>query len=483
MSTPSSSGPGSEYPDHPSRGEGAPHPSVHPTLPEHALPEPEGGPAVPAGRRKRWWQVLYIQVLIAVALGILTGHFFPGWAGTLKVLGDAFIGMVKMVIAPIIFCTIVHGIASTRNLGRIGVKAFIYFDVVSTLALIIGLVVVNYMQPGKGMNMTPEYLRSQSAADLEKVKKFVDDSKAHSMKDFFLDIIPHSYLEPFSNGKILQVLFIAILTGIALASLGERGHPALHVLDQVGAIAFAVMGLIVKVAPLGDFGAMAFTVGQFGLGSLAQLLYLMVGFYVTALIFIVVVLGSISWWAGFSIFRFISYIRDELLLVLGTSSSETALPGMMEKTRRLGCADSTVGFVIPSGYSFNLDGTNIYIAMAVLFLAQATNTHLSVWDQILVLGVAMVSSKGAAGVTGAGFVTLAATLAAVPQVPIESLAILLGIDRFMSECRALTNLVGNGVATVAISRWEGEVTPEQLNARMVHTGFGPAPRAVDKEVG
>ncbi|MEZ0295999.1 MAG: dicarboxylate/amino acid:cation symporter [Candidatus Methylacidiphilales bacterium] len=427
-------------------------------------------------KRKPWYQVLYIQVLIGVGLGILMGYLFPRHGAALEPLGTGFINMVKMIIAPIIFCTVVHGIASMtdiRRLGRIGVKALIYFEVVSTLALIIGLIVVNFMQPGKGMNVNIEQLRTEHAADIKKVAEYAEKSHEMDTVKFIMGIIPKTYISAFTGGDILQVLFVALLTGFAIASLGEKGKPALHVLDHAGAIAFAIMGIIVKAAPLAAFGAMAFTVGKFGIESLGPLVYLMLGFYITAACFVFGVLGTIAWFAGFSIFKFVYYIRDEILLVLGTSSSETALPGMMEKTRRLGCAESTVGFVIPTGYSFNLDGTNIYMAMAAIFLAQATNTPLTLGHQITLLLVAMLSSKGATGVTGAGFVTLAATLVAVPEIPVESLAVLLGIDRFMSECRSITNLIGNGVATVVISRWEGELDPATLNRNMAAGGMTP----------
>ncbi len=422
----------------------------------------------PTTARKPWYRILYLQVLIAVALGIVVGFFYPDFGKSLKPLGDGFIKLVKMMIAPIIFCTVVHGIASMgdlKKLGRIGAKTLLYFEIVSTLALVIGLVVVNVLKPGVGF--TPEGTTFHADA------KAVDTShgfseKAHSLSttDFFLHIIPDTFLGAFVSGDLLQVLLIAILVAFAIAFMGERGKPLLHVIEYGSQVFFGVMHILVKVAPIGAFGAMGFTVGSYGLGALNKLLVLMAGFYLTAGMFVVIVLGGIAWWSGFSIFRYLIYIKDELLLVLGTSSSETALPGMIEKMQRLGCAKSTVGLVVPTGYSFNLDGTNIYMAMAAVFLAQATNTPLDLQHQISLLIIAMVTSKGASGVTGAGFVTLAATLAAVPGIPVESLAILVGIDRFMSECRALTNLVGNGVATVVISRWEKELTKETLQANL-----------------
>jgi len=413
--------------------------------------------------RKPWYRILYLQVLVAVFAGIIVGYCFPRFAESLKPLGDGFIKLIKMTIAPLVFCTVVQGIASMgdlKRLGRVGIKTLLYFEIVSTLALIIGLVVVNVWQPGAGFNMDVKSL------DPDSTRNFAE--KAHSLNavSFFLNLIPNTVLEAFVSGDLLQVLLIAILVALAVYGMGERGKPVLHVIDYGSKIFFGVLHIIVKAAPVGAFGAMAFTVGSFGLGALNRLVALMAGFYLTAALFVFGVLGLIAWRSGFSIFRFLSYIKDELLLVLGTSSSETALPGMIEKMRQLGCANSTVGLVIPTGYSFNLDGTNIYMAMAVLFLAQATNTHLDLAHQITLLLVAMITSKGSSGVTGAGFVTLAATLTAMPAIPIESLALLVGIDRFMSECRALTNLIGNGVATVAISRWENEVSKETLNDNM-----------------
>ncbi len=413
--------------------------------------------------RKPWYRVLYIQVLIAVALGILVGHFFPDFGKSLKPLGDGFIKLVKMMIAPIIFCTVVHGIASMsdlRKLGRVGVKALFYFEVVSTLALAIGLIVVNVLKPGAGFNIDPKRL------DPTLGTATVQKAQALSTTDFVLNIIPKTFMDAFVSGDLLQVLLVAILVAFAIAFMGERGKPLLHGIEYGSQVFFGVMNIVVKVAPIGAFGAMGFTIGSYGLVALTPLLKLMGGFYLTAGLFVVLVLGAIAWWSGFSIFRFLVYIKDELLLVLGTSSSETALPGMIEKMQRLGCSKSTVGLVIPTGYSFNLDGTNIYMAMAAVFLAQATNTPLDFGQQLTLLLIAMITSKGASGVTGAGFVTLAATLAVVPSIPIASLALLVGIDRFMSECRAITNLIGNGIATVVISRWENEVSVATLNENL-----------------
>jgi aerobic C4-dicarboxylate transport protein len=417
--------------------------------------------------RKPWYRVLYIQVLIAVFIGIIVGNQYPDLGKSLKPLGDGFVNLVKMIIAPVIFCTVVHGIASMtdlKKLGRVGIKALVYFELVSTLALVIGLIVVNTLHPGAGFNVDP---KSLDVANVKQSQSFAQ--KAHSLNptEYLLNIIPSSFFNAFASGDILQVLLVAILSAFAISAMGARGAPILSAIDLAANIFFGIMRIVVQCAPIGAFGAMAFTVGSQGLGALKNLGYLMFCFYVTAFLFVIVVLGTIAAINGFSIFRFINYIKEELLLVLGTSSSEAALPGMLEKMQRLGCSSSTVGLVIPTGYSFNLDGTNIYMSMAAVFLAQATNTPLDLGQQILLLAVAMLSSKGATGVTGAGFITLAATLAAVPSVPVESLAILVGIDRFMSECRALTNLVGNGVATVVISRWEKELSKEELNKNLL----------------
>jgi len=402
-------------------------------------------------------------VIIAVCLGILTGYLFPDFGKSLKPLGDGFIKLVKMMIAPIIFCTVVHGIASMQDLkklGRVGMKALVYFEIMSTLALIIGLVVVNILKPGAGFNFHPNGL------DPTVGQAYAQKAHAMDMTTFLLNIIPNTLFDAFATGDLLQILLVSGLTAFAISGLGEWREPALSVVDAASQIFFGIMRIVVRLAPVGAFGAMAFTIGSYGLESLNHLVALMAGFYLTATLFVVGVLGTVAWFSGFSIFRFLVYIREELLLVLGTSSSETALPGIIRKMQRLGCSETTVGLVIPTGYSFNLDGTNIYMAMAAIFLTQATNTPLSLHDQIALLLVAMISSKGASGVTGAGFVTLAATLAVVPAVPIASLALLVGIDRFMSECRALTNLIGNGVATAVISRWEKEVSAETLRENM-----------------
>jgi aerobic C4-dicarboxylate transport protein len=415
--------------------------------------------------RRPWYTILYVQVLLAIAAGILIGHYFSDLGVALKPLGDGFISLIKMMIGPVIFCTVVHGIGSMRDLkkvGRVGVKTLFYFEAVSTVALAIGLLVGELLQPGKGFNIDPATL------DPGAVEGYVHRAKQEGIVAHLLGIIPDTFLGAFANGDLLQVLLISILTGFAISRLGDLGERINGVIDAMAKIFFGIIRIIVRAAPIGAFGAMAFTVGAYGVVSLVNLLELIATFYLTSILFVLVVLGTIARLAGFSILRFLAYIKDELLIVLGTSSSETVLPHMIQKMERLGASKSVVGLVIPTGYSFNLDGTNIYMTLATLFLAQATNTPLSIGQELGILVIAMITSKGASGVTGAGFVTLAATLAIVPDIPIQSLAILLGIDKFMSECRALTNLVGNGVATIVISRWEGELDVAQLKAAMAH---------------
>ena len=415
--------------------------------------------------RRPWYSVLYIQVLIAIAIGIFIGHFWPDLGKALKPLGDGFISLIKMMIGPVIFCTVVHGIGSMRDLkkvGRVGVKTLFYFEAVSTIALIIGLIVGEVLQPGKGFNI------DVASLDPKAVAGYVTKAKEEGIVAHLLAIIPDTFMSAFAKGDLLQVLLIAILSGFAISRLGDLGEKINSVIDAMAQIFFGIIRIIVRAAPIGALGAMAFTVGAYGVASLVNLLQLIATFYLTSLLFVLVVLGTIARFAGFSILRFLAYIKDELLIVLGTSSSETVLPHMIQKMEHLGASKSVVGLVIPTGYSFNLDGTNIYMTLATLFLAQATNTHLTLGHLLGILVIAMVTSKGASGVTGAGFVTLAATLAIVPDVPIESLAILVGIDKFMSECRALTNLVGNGVATIVISRWEGELDVDKLHETMAH---------------
>ena len=412
-----------------------------------------------------WYTVLYIQVLIAIALGVALGYFYPKTGTALKPLGDAFIALIKMMIAPVIFCTVVHGIASMSNLAkvsRVGLKALVYFEVVSTAALAIGILVGDVLKPGQGFGIDPATL------DPHAVASYVTRAKEEGVVAHLLAIIPSTFFDALTKGDLLQVLLIAILSGIALARLGELGQRINGAVDAAGKVFFRIIGMIVKLAPVGAFGAMAFTIGAYGLGSLRNLGELILTFYITSLLFVLIVLGAIARALGFSIVRFIAYIKDELLIVLGTSSSETVLPRMIQKMQHLGASSSVVGLVIPLGYSFNLDGTNIYMTLATLFLAQATNTPLSFGQEMTILLVAMLTSKGASGVTGAGFVTLAATLTIIPDIPIQALAILVGIDKFMSECRALTNLVGNGLATVVISRWEGELHRDELSSAMAH---------------
>jgi aerobic C4-dicarboxylate transport protein len=422
-------------------------------------------PARAAARRRPWYTVLYIQVLIAIAAGVLIGHFFPKAGVELKPLGDGFISLIKMMIAPVIFCTVVHGIASMTDLkkiGRIGVKTLFYFEAVSSLALAIGLLVGRTLQPGKGFDIDPATL------DANAVATYVTKAKQEGIIAHLLGIIPDTFIGAFARGDLLQVLLVSILTGFAITRLGTLGERINDAIDAMAKIFFGVIRIIVRAAPVGAFGAMAFTVGAFGVASLWNLVELIATFYLTSVLFVLLVLGTIARIAGFSILRFIAYIKDELLIVLGTSSSETVLPHMIAKMEHLGASKSVVGLVIPTGYSFNLDGTNIYMTLATLFLAQATNTPLTIGQELGILVIAMITSKGASGVTGAGFVTLAATLAIVPDIPIQSLAILLGIDKFMSECRALTNLIGNGVATIVISRWEGELDADKLHETMAH---------------
>ena len=419
----------------------------------------------------RFLKILYVQVLIAIALGVLVGALWPKLGVQLKPLGDGFIALIRMLIAPIIFCTVTAGIAHMSDLkkfGRVGGKAILYFETVSTLALGLGLLMAELIRPGAGLNIDPRTLDPSVAAG------FAAQAKGDSVVQHLLAIIPKTFASAFAEGDVLQVLLLAILTGFALSQLGELGAKGARALDQVMALFFAILRIVVRAAPVGAFGAMGFTIGKYGVGALAQLGALIGTFYLTSVLFVLVVLGAIAWAAGFSILRFVAYIKEELLIVLGTSSSETALPLIMDKLERLGASRGVVGLVVPAGYSFNLDGTNIYMTLASLFLAQATNTHLSFGQEAALLGVAMLTSKGASGVTGAGFITLAATLAVVPGVPIQALAILVGVDRFMSECRALTNLVGNGVATLVVARWEKELDRSQLDAELKR-GARPAP--------
>ena len=415
-----------------------------------------------APEKKPFYRILYVQVLAAIVVGAIVGWLFPEFAKNdwIKAMGDGFVKLIKMLIAPIIFCTVVSGIAhisEVKKVGRVAVKALIYFEVVSTFALALGLIVANVLHPGAGF---------QGQSNAAAVAGFAKQASEMKSIDFVLHIIPDTVVGAFAQGEILQVLLFAILFGFALMTLGERGHTIRSFIDDVAHAIFGVIAIVVKVAPIGAFGAMAFTIGRFGPQALGNLAGLIATFYLTSFIFVAVVLGIIARIAGFSIFRFLRYIKDELLIVLGTSSSESALPQMMEKLERLGCSKPVVGLVVPTGYSFNLDGTNIYMTLATLFIAQAMNIDLSFGEQLTILIVAMLTSKGASGITGAGFITLAGTLAAVRPELVPGMAIVLGIDKFMSECRALTNLCGNGVACVVVAWWEGELDRDKLRVAL-----------------
>ncbi|AOR63011.1 dicarboxylate/amino acid:cation symporter [Pectobacterium wasabiae] len=406
---------------------------------------------------------LYFQVLAAITIGILLGHFYPQLGEQMKPLGDGFVKLIKMIIAPVIFCTVVTGIAgmeSMKSVGRTGAAALLYFEIVSTIALIIGLIVVNVVQPGVGMNIDP------SSLDASAVAVYTQQASQQGLIPFLMDVIPASVVGAFASGNILQVLLFAVMFGFALHRLGPKGKVIFDVIDSFSKVIFGVINMIMKLAPLGAFGAMAFTIGKYGVGTLVQLGQLILCFYLTCVLFVFLVLGSIAKATGFSIFKFIRYIREELLIVLGTSSSESVLPRMLEKMEKVGCKKSVVGLVIPTGYSFNLDGTSIYLTMAAVFIAQATNSHMDIWHQITLLVVLLLSSKGAAGVTGSGFIVLAATLSAVGHLPVAGLALILGIDRFMSEARALTNLIGNGVATIVVAKYCRELDEKTLDAEL-----------------
>jgi aerobic C4-dicarboxylate transport protein len=411
---------------------------------------------------------LYFQVIVAIVIGVLLGHFYPELGTKMKPLGDGFIKLIKMMIAPIIFCTVVSGIAGMENMkavGRTGVLALLYFEIVSTIALVIGLVVVNVVEPGAGMNIDVSTLQV-SASDASKLQTYTQQAQQQGIVDFLLNIIPTTFVDAFAKGEILQVLLIALLFGFALHAVGARARPIYDFIDGFAHVLFRIIGMIMWLAPIGAFGAMAFTIGSYGIDKLLDLAWLMGCFYLTCLLFIFVVLGAIARIHGFSIVRLIKYIKDELLIVLGTSSSESVLPRMMLKMETAGAGKSVVGLVIPTGYSFNLDGTSIYLTMAAVFIAQATNTPMTLFDQLTLLGVLLLTSKGAAGVTGSGFIVLAATLSAVGTLPVTALALILGIDRFMSEARTLTNLIGNGVATLVVAKWCGALDQERLKEQL-----------------
>ena len=429
------------------------------------LTQPRPAPA----RKQPWYAVLYVQVLIAILLGVAVGWAAPETGKSFKWLGDLFIALIKMMIAPVIFCTIVHGIASMGDLkkvGRVGLKALIYFEAASTLALIIGVAVGEIVRPGAGFGADPATL------DPKAVATYAQAAAKDSTVGHILALVPRSFFDALAGGDLLQVLLISVLTGVVVTGMGERAAGISHAIDVAGQVFFRIIGLVVKLAPIGAFGAMAFTIGQYGIGKLGNLAGLIGTFYLTSLLFVLVVLGAVARVAGFSIFRFLAYIKDELLIVLGTSSSETVLPQMMLKMERAGASKPVVGLVVPTGYSFNLDGTNIYMTLATLFLAQAVGADLGFGQYLTIILVAMLTSKGASGVTGAGFITLAATLAAIPNnpVPVAAMALILGIDKFMSECRALTNLVGNGVACIVVSAWEGELDRGKLASAMARPG-------------
>jgi len=420
-----------------------------------------------AERSKPLWRSLYFQVVVAIALGVIVGWLSPDTGKALKPLGDGFVKLVKMIITPVIFLTVstgIAGMADLRAFGRVGAKAMAYFLTFSTLALAVGLAVANLVRPGAGLNIDPASL------DTKGIATFVKAAEEQSVTQFLLHMIPDTLFSAFVSGEILQVLLVAILFGIALALVGAPGEKLQGALKVLTAVVFRIVHILMYAAPIGAFGAMAFTIGQYGIGTLANLAQLIATFYATSILFVVVVLGLVARAAGFSIFALIRYIKDELLLVLGTSSSESAMPLLMEKLERAGCPKPIVGLVVPTGYSFNLDGTNIYMSLAALFIAQATNTHLSMGEQLLLMAVAILSSKGAAGVTGSGFIVLAATLSVVPTVPVAGMALILGVDRFMSECRALTNFIGNAVATIVVSRWERSVDMPRLRATLAGGG-------------
>ncbi len=413
--------------------------------------------------KKPWYRLLYVQVIFAIVIGIVLGNFWPDQSVGLKILGDGFIALVKMIIAPVIFVTVVTGLASMNNLstvGRVTGKAMLYFLTFSSLALVIGMVVANVVQPGQGMNI------DVSSLDPKSIKDYVDASKEHSLTSFILNIIPTSLLSSLTGESILQVLFVSIMFGIGLSMTQDKSKPVIDFLNALAHPIFKIVEILMKLAPIGAFGAMAFTVGKYGLAVLWNLIGLVATFYLTAIIFVVVILGAVAWYNKFSIFKLLRYIKDELFLVLATSSSESALPNLMRKLEKLGCTKQVVGLVVPTGYSFNLDGTNIYMTLAALFIAQACNFPLSLNQQILILLIAMLSSKGSAGVTGAGFITLAATLAVVKGFPVQGIALILGVDKFMSECRALTNFIGNAVATIVVARWDKQLDEETLKKEL-----------------
>ena len=429
-------------------------------------------PSAASTRKKPFYANLWVQVLIAIGLAVAFGYLSPAKAIAMKPLGDGFIRLITMVISLIIFCTVVSGIASMQDLkkvGRVGGKALLYFEVVSTLALLIGLVVGNVVQPGSGFNVSSADLDAKAVAD------YAGQAKAQSVTDFLLHIIPTTVVDAFAKGDILQVVFIAILFGLALSALGDRGKPLVTLLDSLTRAVFAVVNILMRLAPIGAFGAMAFTVGKYGVASLGPLAKLIGTFYITSALFVLVILGIVAQFAGFSIIKFLVYIKEEVLLVLAISSSEPAIPTLMEKLEKLGCSKALVGLVVPTGYTFNTDGTSIYMTLAALFVAQATNTHLTLGQQLTIFAVATLTSKGASGVQGASFIALVATLTVIPTIPVAGMALILGIDRFMSMFRAIVNMIGNGVATIVVARWENELTRDTLQKNLAGASAPPAP--------
>lgn len=434
---------------------------------ETLTPAQAGSPKpAPPSRKPPFYRVLWVQVLVAMALAILLGYLSPARAVAMKPLGDAFIRMISMIITLIIFCTVVSGIAGMENLkkvGRVGGMALIYFEVVSTIALLIGLVVGNVVRPGAGFNVNLATLDAKSVADYD------GQAKAQNVTDFLMHIIPTTVVDAFAKGDILEVVFVALLFGFALSAAGARAKPLVDLIDSLTQVVFKVVNILMKFAPIGAFGAMAYTVGRFGLASLGPLAKLIGTFWLTSMLFVVIVLGAIAWAASFNIFSFLAYIKEEILLVLAVSSSEIAIPTLMAKLEKLGCSKPLVGLVVPTGFTFNTDGTSLYMTMAALFVAQATNTHLTLVQQLTILAVAVLTSKGASGVQGASFIALVATLSVIPTIPVAGMALILGIDRFLSMFRALVNMIGNGVATLVLARWEGELDSETLKRRLAKT--------------
>ena len=422
-------------------------------------------------RKQPFYANLWVQVLIAIVLAVAFGYLSPAKAIAMKPLGDGFIRLITMIISLIIFCTVVSGIASMQDMkkvGRVGGKALLYFEVVSTAALFVGLVVGNLVHPGSGFNANAANLDAKAVAD------YAGQAKAQSVTDFLLHIIPTTVVDAFAKGDILQIVFVAILFGLALSTLGDRGKPLIALLDSLTQAIFGVVNILMRFAPIGAFGSMAYTVGKYGIASLGPLAKLVVAFYFTSILFVLVILGIVAWLVGFSIFKFLVYIKEEVLLVLAISSSEPAIPTLMEKLEKLGCSKALVGLVVPTGYTFNTDGTSIYMTLAALFVAQATNTHLSLAQQLTIFAVATLTSKGASGVQGAAFIALVATLTVIPTIPVAGMALILGIDRFMSMFRALVNMIGNGVATLVVARWEGELTRENLRQNLSDNSIGAA---------